>query len=577
MSAFPRLAIFLVLLLAAAPARATLAEVRIEGVEGAIEENIRAYLSVTGVLDDDTVPDSQIAYLHGQAVEEIEAALKPFGYYRPEIQATIQKLDSGWIVRYVIDPGPPVKITELNIGLTGAGSNDETLTEAVGAFPLAEGEIFLHQVYESGKGEIRTLLDARGYFAAELAEHQVTINPAALSAVINLRWETGPRYRFGAVQFEGGQFSEEFLRRFVPFESGEFYTQQALLELQRELYNTAYFEHVGVDARREQANNAVVPVVVSLVPNEPNRYTLGLSYGTDTGARIEAGYERRWLNDQGHSFRVSAGLGTRHSDLNLQYAIPVHERDVREYVFGAALVDETTESVERQTAKLSVNRVGSWGPWDQIISLNALYEEFQFDGTGTQSATVLYPELRLSRIEANDALIPTRGWSLTMYGRAGAKAVVSDTDFAQIGAAGRLILPAWGHDRWLFRADAATTWAGEFLRLPASLRYFAGGARSIRGFAYEALGPTNAQGEVIGGEHLLVASAEYEHMFTENWGMAVFVDAGDAFSDIDFEPEYGAGVGVRWRSPIGTVRLDVASALSRDNELMLHLVIGPFL
>src|SRR5690606_9543527 len=120
-----------------------------------------------------------------------------------------------------------------------------------------------------------------------------------------------------------------------------------------------------------------------------------------------------------------------------------------------------------------------------------------------------------------------------------------------------------------------TTRIDEFSELPASLRFFAGGDQSVRGYRYNSLGPTDASGEVIGGRKLLVGSLEYEHRIRGGWSAAVFYDAGNALEDYGDSLARGAGFGVRWLSPIGQVRIDLASALSEDgNPWRLHLNIG---
>jgi len=130
--------------------------------------------------------------------------------------------------------------------------------------------------------------------------------------------------------------------------------------------------------------------------------------------------------------------------------------------------------------------------------------------------------------------------------------------------------------RFIVRGTLGATSVDDFARLPPELRFFAGGDRSIRGYEYQEIGPRNARALVIGGEYLAVASAEYEHYFLENWGGAVFVDAGDAFTD-EFDLKLGVGVGVRWRSPVGLVRLDLGVPISDafESGVQLHLVIGP--
>ena len=135
-----------------------------------------------------------------------------------------------------------------------------------------------------------------------------------------------------------------------------------------------------------------------------------------------------------------------------------------------------------------------------------------------------------------------------------------------LGSRGRVIL----------RGEAGVTIASEVTVLPASIRFFAGGDQSVRGYDYKELGPVDENGEVIGGRYLLVGSIEYDHRITDDWSVAAFLDAGNAFDDFDEPLEQGAGFGVRWRSPVGPVRLDIANAISKPgNHWRVHFTIGP--
>jgi translocation and assembly module TamA len=133
-----------------------------------------------------------------------------------------------------------------------------------------------------------------------------------------------------------------------------------------------------------------------------------------------------------------------------------------------------------------------------------------------------------------------------------------------------------GPGRLMFRFDAGTTMTNDLDSLPTSIRYFAGGDQTVRGYRYESLGPENEAGDVIGGKHKLSVGLEYDFPIMDNWKLAVFTDTGNAFNDFaDYELKTGAGIGVRWLSPIGPIRVDLASALDNDNKLRLHITMGP--
>jgi translocation and assembly module TamA len=198
------------------------------------------------------------------------------------------------------------------------------------------------------------------------------------------------------------------------------------------------------------------------------------------------------------------------------------------------------------------------------------------------NTTLLYPEISFSKKHADDFNFPRKGWSLTLVGRAAQEGVLADTSFAQLGADAKWIHGLGEHGRFIARGSAGITQVGGFDKLPPELRFFAGGDRSIRGYSFQSVGPRIAvEGEatpqVIGGERLLVGSAEYEHYFSPKWGAAAFVDAGDAFSGKDFDLKIGAGLGLRWRSPVGMVRVDLGTPISDTfaSGVELHIIIGP--
>jgi translocation and assembly module TamA len=174
--------------------------------------------------------------------------------------------------------------------------------------------------------------------------------------------------------------------------------------------------------------------------------------------------------------------------------------------------------------------------------------------------------------------MPRKGDLLELAARLASEAVVSDTDIAQ--AFGRItwLIPQGERGRIKLRGELGGMTVGNFDALPPELRFYAGGDRSLRGFDYREIGEVNANGNIIGGELLAVVSAEYEHYFTENWGAGVFVDAGDAFTNT-FSVNVGAGVGIRWRSPLGPIRVDVAFPVETDLPLAsswrLHVLLGP--
>ena len=194
-------------------------------------------------------------------------------------------------------------------------------------------------------------------------------------------------------------------------------------------------------------------------------------------------------------------------------------------------------------------------------------------------STLVYPELTGSYIGVDNRLFPRHGLSAQVALRGGAKGAGSDTSFVQGWGNARWFQGIGQADRLILRAEGGATWSQDPIALSPSLRFFAGGDRSIRGYAWREVGPRTPPPDnfALGGRYVVTASAEYEHYFKGGpWGMAAFVDTGDAFDNKnDFSLRTGVGVGARWRSPIGGVRIDIAHGLDDpDSSFQLYLSLG---
>jgi translocation and assembly module TamA len=229
------------------------------------------------------------------------------------------------------------------------------------------------------------------------------------------------------------------------------------------------------------------------------------------------------------------------------------------------------------TASLGFSKQHQDGPWLKISSLRYLRENFDFNGTPQQTVGLLIPSLNWTYVKADDRLRPSDGGRLNLVLQGAYEPLLSDVSFLQAMALGKWIKRLSAKNRLILRGDAAMTWTSDFEKLPASLRFYAGGDNSVRGYKLDNIGPKNAQGNVIGGKNLLVGSLEYEHRVLEKWSIAGFVDSGDAFDQGNPKFKTGVGFGLRWLSPVGPVRVDLASGLSRPpgDTVRLHLTIGP--
>ena len=553
-------------------------EVRVEGIEGELRGNVLLLLGIERRKDHPFLTPSLVRSLHRDAPGEIRSALEPYGYYRPHVEDSLESEGGHWTALYRIDPGDPVRIRRFGLEVTGAGKGSPEAQNALERFSPDKGDILMHGVYEDRKRLVLNALREEGYLDVRFAASEVLVDPEEGTADIQLLLDTGPQFRFGPVVFHQEFLSERYLRGFVTFEEGDPYRLAALLDLERALTETRQFSRVDVRAPRDEAEELKVPVTVALTPGPSQGFTAGVGYGTDTGARGRIGWEHRRVTTEGRRIRTDLQVSEVSQEFSAKYIVPLKRplTDRMDYTLGWK--QEKVEDVERDTFALGTSLSRQRGKLQETLFLNFEREDFTV-GEDSSTSLLLVPGVSWSLVKADDRIRTSRGYKGILELKGASKDLLSDADFAQAVFHFKGIISAGESLRFLTRADLGTSWVGEFPDLPPSQRFFAGGDRSVRGFAYNSLGPEDSSGNVVGGKHMVVGSLEVEFFLARNWSLAAFFDTGNTlndFGDLSDNLEQGAGIGGRWHSLIGPIRLDFASAISREgNPWRVHLNIGP--
>jgi translocation and assembly module TamA len=318
-----------------------------------------------------------------------------------------------------------------------------------------------------------------------------------------------------------------------------------------------------------------VPVIVHTVPAAHTRYRFGLGFGTDTGPRVSAGAEFRRINRRGHGINTDLRLSTLQQTAGVHYNVPIRNLISDRLVFGAELDRaQVADTGDTRSYTLGVSQNVSLGLFQRNLYLNYTHETFDL-GTTEDVVDFLIPGVTGSKLKSDSVLFPRRGysWNLDLRGSPG---LISATRFARVEAALHGVYPLGRRGRLVGRTQLGGMTVDDFGRLPASERFFAGGDQSVRGYDYQTLAPRDSNGEVIGGRYLAVGSLEADYLFVGNFGAAVFVDAGNAGDAFLPDIKVGAGIGFRWRSPVGMLRVDVAHPFDDPaNNYRLHISIGP--
>ncbi len=551
-------------------------KVEVEGVSRKLEQNIHSSLSLEQA-DKDELDEERIRKLHAAAPAEIDEALQPFGYYRSHVRSELKQEGDRWIAHYDVDAGPAVKIASVDLQVTGAGKDDPRFQEIAAGFPLRQGEVLYHPDWEKGKKAFEEYAAEDGYLDAVFQTSEVRVSLERYQADVVLHFNTGPRYRFGEVRFHQDVLKPELLTGYVKLKRGEPLNVNQVLELQSALSDSPYWGRVEVVTRQEEAKDLEVPIDVNLTPSKPIRFSGGLGYGTDTGPRARGILELRRLNTRGHRAEIDAIVSGVERGFKTSYLIPgaYPRTDLLSLNLAYDRLDTNTALSDSGLigATLTESRFG----WRAAYSLNFQRESFTV-GLDHGTSNLVVPGVSLERVRANDRIDTTNGYRLRGSLRGADSSVLSDSSFLQGSIDGKVIRSFGDRNRLIARTQVGYTDTNDFRALPPEFRFFAGGDQSVRGFSYQSLGRKDEAGNTIGGETLAVASLEYERRFLTKWGAAVFYDTGNAsqsFSGLGTLAR-GAGFGLRWRSPIGPIRADVAFALSEPGHpIRFHLNIGP--
>lgn len=564
------------LLALAAPASAAPLDVDVTGIEGDLRDNVLAGLTIEQRRKG-RLTDPEIRELHARAPEEIERALEPFGYYRPLVDATLERERSRWQAVYRVTPGPPLLVDSTDVRVVGPGAGEPAFQERLREFPLVRGDPVIHSEYEEAKdGFVKAALK-QGYLDARFTRHEIRVDLERYRAVIVLHVQTGSMYRFGPTEFRQDVVHPDLLGGYVNYRRGAPLDFNRLLEMEQALGNSPYFSRVEVRPRRDLAIGNEIPIVVDLRPARAEKYTVGAGYGTDVGPHVQAAAELRRLNRRGHRGEVEGTLSAIEQSGAVTYHVPwpYPRSDVLTLTAGYARIEANDTRERTVLAGPSWSRL--WAGWQQTVALLYRFENFDV-GLDAGEAGFLTPEAAWSRYRSNDPIDPSSGRRLRYRASLASEDVLSDASFFRLESEGKWIRTFRERHRLIGRAEGGIVWTDRFRRLPPSARFFAGGAGSVRGFGFRQLGARDEAGNVIGGSRLLAGSLEYELRVRERWGVAAFYDAGGAPLHFRGPWEQGAGLGVRWVSPIGLVRADLGVPLTEDRfRVEFHLSVGPAL
>jgi translocation and assembly module TamA len=549
-------------------------ELRIEGGSAEQRQNIEAFVRMSGQSCD--LPRFRERNMIRDARHRAQQALRALGHYEPVLALIVLREDDCWNLKLDLDPGPPILFAEVDVQILGAGAEDPLLAAVVGAPGITPGQTLRHDQHDQLRARLIRVAQDRGYLTPDLVTSELRVDPAAREARVILHLDTGPRFRFGEVRLEQDILDPAFVQRLIPFEPGAPFSAEPLVTLRRNLGDSGYFQAVRVRPLLDEVTDTEVPIHVEVEPRARYAYEFSLGYSTDIGPRLGAAMEHRYVNRRGHRYRVELSLAPERSEAGFNYDIPLADPLQDNLGLFIAYRTEDVRSGTSDRFQIGANHTKSLpSGWQITRGIRYEYEEFTVADVANRS-NLLIPSYRVNRTRSDDFLYPRNGYRIDLLLQGAYEDVGSSLTFLQTRANMKWI-HGLGAGRLILRGDAGLTASESVEELPTSLRFFAGGDTSVRGFGFQRLGPTDAEGRMIGGRHLLVNSVEYDHPLGDRpWSVAVFADIGNAFDQFDdYELKVGAGIGLRWRSPVGPLRLDLAHAPDSTDDFRIHFTMGP--
>ncbi|MBV4544132.1 autotransporter assembly complex protein TamA [Pseudomonas vlassakiae] len=551
--------------------------VKVKPANKALKANVEGYIGTLGDRDEQAL----LRFSRG-AQEQARKAAQALGYYQAQIDTEVKppaKADQPPQLIIEIAPGEPVRLRNVTVRIEGPASEMKAF-RIPDSKALRAGEQLNHGAYEDAKRLIQNQASRYGFFSGHFTRQRLAVDPQAGVADIELVYQSGPRYRLGAVKFTGDTpLDEDLLQRMVSFKPGTPYDSELIAQLNNDLQSSGYFEGVRVDAAPTAAVGEDIPVDVRLDTRKPRTLGLGLGFSTDVGPRGKANWTRHWVNPQGHSYGWETELSAPRQNVGLWYDVPLDPPLTDKLRFAGGYQNEEIAGTDTLSKLLTVgpewhSKLGSG--WQRVVSLKYQREEYRL-GDDSGLSNLLMPGVSFSYLRSDNRIDPHNGYRLQFDTQVAKEGLVSDTNLLH----GNVLLKGLttlGHNhRFLGRVQfGGSATNGYKNNIPPSLRFFAGGDQSVRGYDYQTLSPKNSDGDRIGGRYLVAGSVEYQYSLAEKWRVATFIDQGNAFNTLELPSlKTGVGFGVRWVSPVGPLRLDLAKALDDDGGIRLHFSMGP--
>jgi translocation and assembly module TamA len=508
----------------------------------------------------------------------LEETLATEGYFSPTFKFS-ERDDN---LQLKIDPGLRTSITGINITIDGP-IEAKTRDALISDWQLPVGQPFRQQDWNTAKQQILSRLLSIENPAAQLLDSEAAIDTATHSAKLSAHYDAGPRYRVGELHISGLlNYSPDLIERYNrALPPGTLYREDKLNALISNLQATPYFTTVQgrLDMSATSAANAdgtvTAPLDIQVTERALHRVAFGAGASSNTGARIEVNYQTPNLFNQAWEFNSGLRLEQKRQTAYGDIFLPPDTRD-RRHSLGAMVEQTDIQGLQTSRFAFGAQSVQQRGSIEQRLSLSWQSETRTPEGALKTTSRALVPNVMWTWRKIDNLLDPHDGVVLQFQVGGGAKAALSSENFIRLHSRWQQYIPLGHADTLSLRGEIGYTVAESRDRIPQDFLFRTGGTGAVRGYTYQSLGVTEGSA-VVGGRYLAVVSGEATHWLNDSWGVAAFVDAGDAVDNLSAAKlAVGYGLGARWRSPAGPLGVDLAYG-QRTGDIHLHFSLAiPF-
>lgn len=550
----------------------------IDGGTQQMQDNLRAFLSLSRYTERTDLQADTMERLAARIPVEAAKALEPLGYYEAKITYTTEQTNAekhDWLVRINVEPGRAVRLSEVNVSVTGEGKDDSRVAKELAKNTLREGQRLDHGSYENFKSSLLRAATSSGYLQARWLQSDLLIDKEERRAYVTLQLDTGVRYYFGAISIDQDVINPDKMQRLLRMKQGDPYDLDLLLQTQYVLDDTQYFSPAEVESGTPDEATRTVPIKVTAKPNRKNSYSIAAGYGTDTQARGTLTWDRRLVNREGHRAKLElTGSAIGHEE-SLRYVIPVRDVALEKLEFTLSDTKEKLADATSYRQEFVPSFTQALGSWQRVLFIKLSRERSVYPDREDKTFLII-PGISYSTLPGY--ILGQQERRYTFYGELSGSpsSLGSGASFVQLLLQSERIFDLGELWHLRLRGTFGTSWLpdADFSELPVSVRFFAGGDNSVRGFGLNELSPLDAAGNKVGARHLMVGTTEIERDLPRNLRLAVFYDIGNAVDNFGDELEDSAGIGLRWHISVASLGLDVAQPLSekgRGPRLHLHI------